>query len=163
MSARAPGASAPIGRPSACAPAASAPSNSARPVEFARVQCHHIAGAARQALGVFQLPQLGGGVDLDIAVGADPEPPPGGEITRAVENAVAERGLGQRAKPDHRTRCRQRADFLLGRVGRVDDAPACIEAGIVDEPLHRPAAERGDAVLDFSRLLGGMDVNRPLG
>ncbi len=103
MSARAPAASAPIGRASACAPPASALANSRRPVEFALLQRHHVARAPRQPLGIFQLPQFGGGVDLDVGIGADAEASAGGEIVRAVENAVAERRLGERAKPGHRT------------------------------------------------------------
>jgi hypothetical protein len=42
----------------------------------------------------------------------------------------------------------------------MNDAPAGIEAGVIDQPLDRARAQRRDAVGDFLRLLGGMDVDR---
>ena len=65
-------------------------------------QRHDVAGAVRQPLPVFQLPQLGGSVDLDVRIGADAEAAAGREIGGAVEDAVAERRFGQRAETDHR-------------------------------------------------------------
>ena len=50
--------------------------------------------------------------------------------------------------------------LLLGHVRRVDQAPARVDAE-VEEPFDRAAAELRDAFLDFLRLLGGVDVDRP--
>ncbi len=41
----------------------------------------------------------------------------------------------------------------------MDEAPFLVDAGVVDQPAHRTRAQRGDAVLDFLDLLGGVDVD----
>ena len=111
---------------------------------------------------IFQLPQLGGSVDLDIRIGPYAEAAAGREIGGAVKDAVTKRRLGQRAETDHRARGSQRRYLRRSRVGGVDHAPALIERGILEQPFHRASAERRDAVLHFPQLLGGVDMNRPL-
>ena len=58
---------------------------SRRPVDSPSRHGHHVAGAPRQALPIFQLAQLGGSVDLDVGIGADAEAAAGREIGGAVE------------------------------------------------------------------------------
>jgi len=43
-------------------------------------------------------------------------------------------------------------------VGGVDDAPAVVDRGAGEEMLHRAGAGGGQAVFDFSKLLGDVDV-----
>src|SRR5205085_722187 len=58
----------------------------------------HVAATVAQALRVFELAQLGGGLDLDVGIRADAETTGMFEETPAVKNAIAERSLGQRAQ-----------------------------------------------------------------
>jgi len=46
-------------------------------------------------------------------------------------------------------------------MGRMDKAPALIDYRMFEQPLDRPLARPGDALLDFLDLFGGVDVNRP--
>ena len=126
-------------------------------------QGHDVAGAPRQPLPVFQLPQLGGSVDLDVRIGPDAEAAARREIGGTVKETVAERRFGQRAETDHRPRGRQRRYLPRCRVGRVDHAPAGIERGILEQPFHRATAEGGDAFRHLPQLLGGVDMDRPVG
>jgi hypothetical protein len=41
----------------------------------------------------------------------------------------------------------------------MDEAPPWVDAGMVEQPAHRTSAQRGDAVVDFPDLFGGVDVN----
>ena len=43
-----------------------------------------------------------------------------------------------------------RGRFGIGHVGGVDQAPALVDVGIVEQPLDRPRARPGDAVLDLA-------------
>ena len=43
----------------------------------------------------------------------------------------------------------------------VDQAPARVDLRIVEQPFDRPRAGPREAILDFLRLLGGVDVDRP--
>ena len=83
------------------------------------------------------------------------------EKLRAVEDAVAERGFGQRAQAGHRTRRRKPARLVFGHVRRVDQAPARIDVRIVEQPRDRRRLQRRDAVRDFLGLLRRMNVDRP--
>ena len=46
-------------------------------------------------------------------------------------------------------------------MGGVDQAPARIDTGMIEQPFDRPRARPGEAGLDFLHLLGGVDVHRP--
>ncbi len=52
------------------------------------------------------------------------------------------------------------ACFVIGHVGRVDEAPALIDRCILKQPLDRPCAGPGQAILDFLDLLGDVNVDR---
>ena len=45
-------------------------------------------------------------------------------------------------------------------MGRMDEAPALIDRRMFEQPLDRSPARPGQAILDFSDLFGGMDVDR---
>ena len=96
---------------------------------------------------------------MDVAVGADPEPPAGGQEVRGVEDAVAEIGLGLRAKPGDGARAGQRFGFGGGHVRRMDGAPAGIHRQRVQQIFDRAPAAPGDAVFDFRGLFGDVDVD----
>ena len=54
----------------------------------------------------------------------------------------------------------RQARALVGRhVRAVDQAPARVEAHVVQQPLHGARAGPGDAVVHLARLLGGVDVD----
>ena len=130
---------------------------------FAFVRRHDIAGASRQPLPIFELPQLGRRHRSGYwnrcrcrSVPARRGSPRRRRCRRRGLPSVS--GHSPATAPD----ARERADFGVGHVGGVDQAPAWIDPCIVEQPLHRPRAERGDALLHLLRLLGGMDVDRPL-
>ena len=123
----------------------------------------HIAAAVAQALRIFELAQLGRRLDLDLGIGADAEAAAGFRESATPSKTpspsdASVSGHSPATAPDAASRAR-----LLGHhVRRVDQAPARVDAGIVDEPRDRPLAQRGDAVLHLLHLLGGMDVHRAL-
>ena len=80
----------------------------------------------------------------------------------AREDAVAEIGFGDRAESGDGARGGEITRLQRVHVRRVDEAPAAVDAGAVEEPAHRPLAERRDAVLDLADLLGGVDMDRPV-
>ena len=85
---------------SACAPPASAASNSARPVEMPGPPASTLRCAMLQTLAVFELAQFVGDVDQDIGIRADAEAAAGvAGIHVRRKDAVAEAGFGDRAKP----------------------------------------------------------------
>ena len=45
-------------------------------------------------------------------------------------------------------------------MGGVDEAPAVVHRGVGEEPVDRALAGPGEAVIDFARLLGDVDVDR---
>ena len=145
--------------PSACAPPASAASNSARPVEplawpstlrsrRAR-RCEYSSCRNSSATPISTLE-------------SEPMPkrPPCVEEAARGKHAVAEIGLGDRAKAGDRAARGQAVGLGLGHVGGVDQAPAPVDLGIGEQPFDRPRARPGDAVLDLLHLLGDMDVDR---
>ncbi len=132
-----------------------------RPV--ARDRGGNVARTPRQALAVFEQAQLFGGVDQHVAVGADAEPAAGAEMGREREHAVAEVRLGDRAQARDRGRRGERACLGLGHVGRVHEAPARIDRLVAEQPFDRALARPGEAVRDLLGLLGGVDVDRPVG
>ena len=47
-------------------------------------------------------------------------------------------------------------------MGRVDQAPARPDIGVIEQPLDRPRARPREAGVDLRDLLGDMDVERSL-
>ena len=115
-----------------------------------------------QALRIFELAQLRRRIDLDIGIGADAEAAFAFKEQFAVENAIAKTAFGERAQARDRAGVREPLRLVVGHVGRMNKTPALIDPGIVEQPLHRPRAERCDAVVHFPGLFCGMDVNRDL-
>ena len=110
-------------------------------------------------LAVFQQPQFLGEADVDMAVGADPEPAASGQEVRGVEDAVAEIGLGLRAEPGDGADAGQRFGFGAGHVRRVDGAPVPVHRQRIQQIFDRTPAAPGDAVIDFGSLFGDVDVD----
>ena len=133
-----------------------------RAARRAAVRRHDVAGAVAQALRIFELPQLLGDADPDIGIGADAEASAALHERGAVEDAVAEIGLGDRAEPGHRAARGEPARLVVGHVRRVDQAPAPVDLGVVEQPFDRPRARPGEAVLDLLHLLGDVHVDRPV-
>ena len=124
---------------------------------------HDVAGAVGEALTVFELAELGGDIDLDVGIGADAEASARRQIVGAIEDAVAERGLGQRAEAGDRAGRGEPAGFrcvmwVAWMRHQRESRPA-----LSSEPLHRPPAQLGHAFLDLPHLLGDMDVDRAVG
>ena len=63
-----------------------------------------------------------------------------------------------RAEAGDRAGARHAARLVIGHVGGVDEAPALIDVGVVEQPFDRPRARPGEAVLDFLDLFGGVDA-----
>ncbi len=123
----------------------------------------HVAGAAAEALGVFQGSQLVRGRDQDIGIAADGEDAACVQIAGRRKDPVAEIGLRDGAEPRHCATGGQGGGLRLHQVCRVDQAPATVSPRFVQQPFHRPAARPRQAVIHLPHLLGGMDVHRRLG
>ena len=90
-----------------------------------------------------------------------PNVPPASCDSARRERAVAEVRFGGRGEA-HDGAGRGETACLGGEeMRRVDDAPACIDIGVVEQPLHRARAAPGDAVRDFAHLFRRVDVDRP--
>ena len=100
------------------------------------------------------------GIDPDVRVRADAERdrPRADPLRR--EEAVAEVGLGGRARADGGACGGQEVELGAVRVRRMDDRRPFAEAARALEQLDRAAAVLGDALLDLPRLLVGVDVER---
>ena len=124
----------------------------------------HVAGAVRQALAVFEAAQLLGQRDADVRIRADAERAAGRQVGRAVEDAVAEVRLGDRAEPGHRPRAGEPRRLVGGHLGGVDQAPARARSRS-GRAGTRPAGRRARPrpVADLLHLLGGVDVQRAVG
>ncbi len=123
-------------------------------------QAHRIAHAAREALAVFQHPQLARCRDLDIRIRADAEAPARREEIHAREHAITQIGLGDGAEARHSSRFRQRIGLFRCEMRRVDQAPALVDRLMGEKPLHRSLAAPAKAILHFLHLLGDMDMDR---
>jgi hypothetical protein len=84
-------------------------------------------------------------------------------VGRQVEHAVAQVGFGGRA--DHDGGALALHALQLGRrgMGGVHQVPAGIDVGVVQQPFDRALAGVFQAVVDFLRLLGDVDVHRQAG
>ena len=161
MSARCPGAIAPIERPSACAPPAHAASCSRRPVErFSSPSALRLRCVRRCA---YSSPRSSSAAETRTSE-SEPTPkrPPLARKLARIEHAVAEIGLGDRAQPGDGARRGDQLDLRRRRVRRVDQAPARIDRDRVVQELDRTLAVRGERILDLLHLLGDMDVHRPV-
>ena len=114
----------------------------------------------KKALGIFELAQFVHDSDQHVGIGADAETPAVRGKQRRWKDAVAEIGLGDRAQAGDGAAPGQRHGFGVGHVGGVDQAPALVDRGMAEQPLDRPRARPGEAVLDLAHLLGDVDVDR---
>ncbi len=117
------------------------------------------ASAPRLAAGdPLELAELLERVDADVRVGADAERDPTGEDALDGQEAVAEIGLGRRARADPSARPRGEIELAAVGVGRVHDRGSLAQATGAVEELDRPDAVLGDALLDLAGLLVGVHV-----
>src|SRR5918993_2993974 len=126
---------------------------------FARRQ--NVAGPALQALAVLELLEFAGRRDLDVRVGSDAEKSSGRQMVDALENAVAEIGLGDGAQARHRAAGGDPQNLLRIEMGGVDQAPAPIDRSVIEQPRDGSPAGPCDAILDLLHLLGDVDMDRP--
>ena len=98
-----------------------------------------------------------------MAVRADPPRSARFDVRRRGKNAVAEVRLGARTQADGRARRSERSQLGAIDMRCVDQAPACIDRRMVEQPLQRPLAAPRNAVVDFALLFGDMNVNRRVG
>ena len=73
--------------------------------------------------------------------------------------AVAEVGLGRRARADRGARRRHQVELAVRRMRGVDDGRPPGQQADVGQELDRPAAVLGQALLDLAPLLAGVDVD----
>src|SRR5918993_1075187 len=119
------------------------------------------AGPALQALAVLELLEFAGRRDLDVRVGSDAEKSSGRQMVDALENAVAEIGLGDGAQARHRAAGGDPQNLLRIEMGGVDQAPAPIDRSVIEQPRDGSPAGPCDAILDLLHLLGDVDMDRP--
>jgi hypothetical protein len=120
----------------------------------------HVAGPVGQALGIFELAQVLGGLTVTWLSDPMAMAPPASRNCAAGKDPVAEIGFGRRAQPTRRRRCGPEPWFRRRHVRGVDRAPARRHIEAVEQIFDRTAAAPGDAVLDFLGLLGHMNVDR---
>ena len=101
-------------------------------------------------------------VDAHVRVRADADRDAASADALGRKEAVAEVGLGRRARADRRRRSGEEIELGAVRVRRMDDRRALREAAGAGEQLDRAAAVLGEALLDLFRLLVGVDVQREL-
>ena len=126
---------------------------------FAFALGEHIARLMQQTLAVFELPQFGRRVDLDVGIGSNTPTTARLELTRGIENAVTQIGLCYRTEAGCCARCCQPMGFVGGHVRAMNETPPIVDAAIVEKPLDRPRSQRFDAFIDLSRLFCGVDVD----
>ncbi len=121
---------------------------------------HDVAGAVRQPLRIFELPQFVGTPIRTLESEPMPKRPPCPRNS-AASNVPSPRlasVIGTQA--GHRAAFRHPADLVIGRMCGVDQAPATIDRDMIEQPLQRTLAAPGHAFLDFPGLFGDMDMNR---
>src|SRR4051794_18771080 len=121
----------------------------------------YIAFAMLEPLAIFELAQFVGDAHKHIGIRADPEASAGVEEFTPWKNAVTKAGLSDRAQACDRAGPGERANFLIRRVGRVNEAPTLIDGCVFQQPLYRPQARPGDAIVDLPDLLSGVNMHRP--
>ncbi len=98
-----------------------------------------------------------------MAVPADAEMPACAEVGLEGEEAVAQVAFGRRAEAGDGTPPCEFARFRRRHVRAVNEAPALVDARVLEQPLDRPTAAPGDTVVYLFRLLGGVNVYRRSG
>ena len=88
-----------------------------------------------EALRIFELAQLVGNADQHVGVRPHAEPAAVLDERGRGKGAVAEVGLGDRAKARDRAAAGKGDRFGFGHVGGVDQAPALADIGILQQPL----------------------------
>src|SRR6185312_7163527 len=116
--------------------------------------CEHVAGAVLEALAVLEKLELSRCRNLDIGIGPDAEAAACGEIIDALENAVAEIGLGDRAQARHRATIGDTLDLPRIEMRGMDQAPALVHRRMIEQPHDRAPARPGEAILDLLHLFG---------
>ena len=111
------------------------------------------AGAVAQPLGIFQRAKFLRQRDADVGVRADTEraarlqkPPP-------VEDPVPKVRFRDRTKPRHRPGAGHRLRLRRLHLRGMDQAPALIHSGIVEQPAHRAGTAMGQNLLHLRHLL----------
>ena len=112
-----------------------------------------------QPLRIFELAQFRGDADQHVGIRADSVASAGADVIGRIEDPVAQIALRDRTKPGDRARARKVQRLAFIHVGRMDEAPFFIDAGMVEQPTHRTRAQGSDAVLHFLDLFGGVNVN----
>ena len=116
--------------------------------------------AALAACDPLELAELFEGVDSHVRVGADAEADAAMAEPDGGNEPVAEIGLGRRAGADGGAVGGEQVELASVGVRRVDDGRPLRQAAAVCEQLDRAAAVLGEALLDLSRLLAGVNMER---
>src|SRR5258708_22939537 len=95
-----------------------------------------------------------------MAVAADAISAARAAVRKERKDAVAEVRFGARAKAGDRAARGEADDLARCEMRRMHDAPAAVDRAVLEQPFHRPLAERQRAFLDFARLLRGVDMDR---
>ncbi len=121
---------------------------------------HAIARAVAKTLRIFKLAKLRRRIDQHVGIGADTERPARLQEQPAVEHAVTEIGLGDRAQADRRAARGERRRLRIRHVRGVDQAPARVDIGVVEKPFHRALSEDRERGFDLLHLLRRVDMER---
>ncbi|MDT4868907.1 hypothetical protein FQZ97_1039000 [compost metagenome] len=79
---------------------------------------------------------------------------------RSIEGSVTQIGFRDRAKTSNRARLCHTLCFIIGHMGRVDEAPARRQFLMVKQPFNRSLSGPRNAVLHFLDLFGNVNMHR---
>src|SRR5438067_8941916 len=95
-----------------------------------------------------------------MAVAADAVASARTAVVEQWKDAVPEIRFCARAKARHRAAGREPGHLAREHVRRMHHAPAAVDRAVLEQPFHRPLAERERAFLDLARLLCRVDMDR---
>jgi CDP-diacylglycerol--glycerol-3-phosphate 3-phosphatidyltransferase len=124
------------------------------------LQREDVTAAGLAASDPIELAELLLRVDADVRVRADAQFDAAVEEAFDGDEAVGEIRLRRRACADAGAGSREEVELLAVRMRRVYDGRARGQASACIEQFDRPEAVLGETLLDFARLLVGVDVER---
>jgi hypothetical protein len=95
-----------------------------------------------------------------MAVAAQRQRRTAGQPAWQVDQAVTQVGLGAGADHHAGAGAAHRVDLCWRGMGGVHQVPAAVELHVLRQPVDRPPAGGGQAIVDLGGLLGDVDVDR---
>ncbi len=94
-----------------------------------------------------------------MAVAADGQSPTFSQVLVRAEKSISEVRFGRGTDADHCAALGQPNAFIIVHLCRVNNAPVFIDFKFVEQQFNRPSPGRGDAVVNFPSLFGGVNMD----